>query len=122
MKNVYVMTARQDQQIGYALDSRFYKIGEFTKYMRDGLQALTLDRVNAALKRHLPTDRLSVVVIAKDAAGLKQALAADAFSATRYDGEKPKALLDEDQTIGALKLNIAADRIQITPVSEVFAK
>ncbi len=122
MKNVYVMTARQDQQLGYALDSRFYKIGEFTKYMRDALQALTVDRVNAALKQHLPTDRLSVVIIAKDATALKQALSADSFSAIRYDGEKPKALLDEDQTIGALRLNIAADRIRITPVADVFGK
>ena len=30
MKNVYVMTARQDQQLGYALDSQWYGIGEFT--------------------------------------------------------------------------------------------
>ncbi len=43
MKNVYVMTARQDQQLGYALDSRWYGIPEFTRYMRDGLQKLTVD-------------------------------------------------------------------------------
>ena len=36
MNNVYVMTARQDQQLGYALDSQWYGIGEFTAYMRDG--------------------------------------------------------------------------------------
>ena len=35
MKNVYVMTARQDQQLGYALDSNWYGIGEFTEYMRE---------------------------------------------------------------------------------------
>ena len=34
MNNVYVMTARQDQQLGYALDSQWYGIGEFTDYMR----------------------------------------------------------------------------------------
>ena len=122
MKNVYVMTARQDQQIGYALDARFYGTGEFTKYMRDALQALTLDAVNAAIKRHLQADRLSVVIITKDAAGLRNALASDAFSPIRYDGEKPKALLDEDQLIGALKLNIPFDRIRITPVADVFAR
>ena len=31
---VYVMTARQDQQLGYALDSRWYGIGEFSDFMR----------------------------------------------------------------------------------------
>ena len=58
----------------------------------------------------------------KDTAGLRQALVSDAFSSITYDGEKPKALLDEDKVIGALKLNIAPDKVRITPIGEVFAK
>jgi zinc protease len=122
MKNVYVMTSRQDQQLGYALDSRWYGIGEFTSYMRERLQKLTLDEVNAAIKRHLSTRDLSVVIVAKDAAGLKQALAADAFSPIKYDGEKPQSLLDEDKMIGALRLNIAPAKVTITPIADVFAR
>ena len=30
MKNVFLLTATQDQQLGYALDSEWYGIGEFT--------------------------------------------------------------------------------------------
>ena len=72
MKNVYVMTARQDQQLGYALDSRWYGIPEFRELpMRDGLQKLTVADVNAAIKRHFSAKDLSVVIITKDAAGLK---------------------------------------------------
>ena len=121
MKNVYVMTSRQDQQLGYALDSRWYGIGEFTSYMRERLQKLTLDDVNAAIKRHLSARDLSIVIVAKDAAGLKQALTADAFSPIKYDGEKPRSLLDEDKIIGALKLDIAPAKVTITPIAEVFA-
>ena len=94
MKNVYVMTARQDQQLGYALDSRWYGIGEFTSYVRGRLQSLTADQVNAAIKRHFTSQNLSVVIVTKDAAGLKQALASDAIR-IKYDGEKPAALLAE---------------------------
>jgi zinc protease len=122
MKNVYVMTARQDQQLGYALDSKWYGIGEFTDYMRTALRNLTAADVNAAIKRHLTSKDLSIVIITKDAAGLKQALASDAPSPIKYDGEKPKALLDEDQVIGTLKLAIAPEKVKITPISEVFAK
>jgi len=122
MKNVFVMTARQDQQLGYALDSKWYGIPEFTQYMRDGLQKLTVEQVNAALKKHLTAKDLTIVYITKDAQGLRQALVSDAFSPIKYDGEKPKALLDEDQVIGALKLNLAPERVKITPISEVFAK
>jgi len=121
LKNVFVMTARQDQQLGYALDSRWYGIPEFTSYMREGLQKLTLDQVNGAIKRHLQARNLSVVMITDDAEGLKKALVSDAFSPVKYDGQKPKELLDEDKAIGAMKLNIAAANITITPVDEVFA-
>ena len=123
MKNVYVMTARQDQQLGYALDSKWYGIGEFTQYMRDALGKLTVGQVNAAVKKHLTATDLSVVVITKDAQGLKQALLSDAFSPMAYDAaDKPKALLDEDTVIGAMKLGIAADKVRITPIAQVFAK
>ena len=122
MKNVYVMTARQGQQLGYALDSRWFGIGEFTQYMRERLSALTVEQVNTAVKRHLTARDLSIVIVTKDAAGLKRALVSDAPSAIRYDGEKPAALLEEDKVIGALTLHIPADRIAITPISDVFGR
>jgi len=122
MKSVYVMTARQDEQLGYALDSRWYGIGEFTAYMRDALRKLTLEDVNAAIKRHLSADRLSIVIVTKDAAALKQALVTDALSLIKYDGEKPAALLEEDKMVGALKLSLASDRVRITPIADVFAR
>ena len=122
MKNVYVMTARQDQQLGYALDSRWYGIPEFTSYIRNGLQKLTVEEVNAAIRRHLNAQNLSIVMITQDAQSLKQALVSDAPSAIKYDGDKPKELLDEDKAIGAMKLNIPAGNVTITPIDEVFAR
>jgi len=74
MKNVFVMTATQDQQLGYALDAQWYGTPEFTRMMRDGLAKLSVDDVNAAIKRHLSARNLSVVFITKDAAGLKEKL------------------------------------------------
>ncbi|HEY6066326.1 MAG TPA: pitrilysin family protein, partial [Thermoanaerobaculia bacterium] len=122
MKNVYVMTATQNQQLGYALDSRWYGIGEFTGTMRDRLAKLTVDDVNRAIRKHLSARNLSVVIVTKDAKGLRDKLVADAFSPIRYEGEKPADLLAEDKVIGALKLAIPAEKVKITPVEEVFAK
>ncbi len=122
MNNVYVMTARQDQQLGYAMDSTWYKTGEFTSFMRQALQNLTVEQVNQAIRRHLNARNLSIVFVTKDAAGLKQALVADALSPIRYDGQKPQALLAEDQLIGALKLNIPAENVKVTPIADVFAR
>jgi zinc protease len=122
MKNVYVMTATQNQQLGYALDSRWYGIGEFTSYMRDRLAKLTRDDVNRAIRKHLSSKNLSAVIITKDAKGLRDKLVADGFSPISYDAEQPADLLAEDKLIGARKLGIAAAKVRITPVDEVFAK
>ncbi len=122
MKNVYLMTSTSDQQLGYALDSRWYGIGEFTQLMRDKLQKMTVDEVNQVIRKHLSAKDLSFVIITKDAEGLKQQLLSDAFSSIKYDGQKPAELLGEDKVIGALKLNLSADKVRITPVKEVFAK
>jgi len=121
-KNVFVMTATQNQQLGYALDSEWYRIPEFTSYMREKLAALTLADVNAAVRTHLSGDNLQVVMITKDAKGLAEALLSDTPSSIRYDAPKPQELLDEDKRIGALKLGLKPESVTITPVAEVFAR
>ncbi len=121
LKNIYVMTATQDQQLGYAIDSEFYKIPEFTSYMQKQLEKLSLADVNRTLKAHWSSKDLRIVMITQDAEGLKKNLTQDTPSSMRYDGEKPKDLLEEDLTIGQLKLKIPAAAVSITPVEAVFA-
>jgi zinc protease len=121
MKNVFVMTATQDQQIGYALDSKWYGIPEFTSYLRDRLAKLTLADVNAAIRRHLSAKDLDVVMVTKDAAGLCDALVSDALSPIQYDAPKPPELLEEDKLIGSRRLGIKPEDVTVTKVEEVFA-
>jgi zinc protease len=122
MKNVFVMTATQNQQLGYALDSKWYGIPEYTAFMREKLGKLTRADVNAAIRKHLSPKNLSVVIVTKDAKGLADKLIADEFSPITYDAPKPKELTDEDKVIGARKLGIRPESLKITPVDEVFAK
>jgi len=121
LKNVFVMTATQDQQIGYALDSDWFGIGEYTSTLRDRLSKLTLAEVNQAIRKYFSSQDLQVVMITQDAKGLKEKLVTDAVSTVTYDGVKPQQLLDEDKVIGALKLQIDAQDVTITPVDDVFA-
>jgi zinc protease len=121
MKNVYVMTRTQDQQLGYLLDSRWYGIGEFTEWMRSRLAELRLEDVNAAVRRHLSADDLSAVFVTEDAAGLRAELLANATHPPAYDAPKPE-LADEDRQVAERPLAIGAGRIRITPVGEVWAR
>jgi zinc protease len=120
MKNVFLLTATQDQQIGYALDSAWYGTGEFTSMMRDKLKNLTVEDVNNAIRKHLSSTNLFFVFITKDAEGLKQQLVGDALSTIKYESPKPPEVLDEDKVIGSRKLAIRAEDVTITPVEEVF--
>ena len=120
-KNVFVMTKTQDDQLGYALDSHWYRTGEFVESMRAGLAALTVERVNAVIGAHLSGERLCVVMIAKDAAQLRDELLSERFTSMSYASERPAEVLAEDRVIGALELGLQPDDIRITPVDSVFA-
>ncbi|MGH2631964.1 MAG: M16 family metallopeptidase [Tepidiformaceae bacterium] len=120
-KNVFVMTKTQEQQLGYALDSRWYGIGEFTAYMREQLASLTLPRVNDVIKRYVSAENAFVVAVSGDAEALRAELLSRTFTAIRYDAPKPEELLIEDRLIGARQLNLRPESVRITPVEDVFA-
>jgi zinc protease len=122
MKNVYVKTSTASQQIGYALDSQWYGIGEYSAHMRAALAKLTVDDVNRAIREHLRPRDMKIVMITSDAEALKQKLVSDAVSAITYEAEKPQDLLDEDKLIGAMRLGIPAQAVRVIPVDDVFRR
>jgi len=122
MKNVYLLTSTQGQDLGAALDSRWYGIGDYVPHMRERLAKLTRADVNKAVQRHLSAEKLSVVVVTKDAEGLKKQLLSPDPATIAYDAPKPPEVLAEDKVIGARKLGLTPERVRITPVADVFAR
>ncbi|HEX7809461.1 MAG TPA: insulinase family protein, partial [Thermoanaerobaculia bacterium] len=121
MKNVYLLTANQNQRLGYALDSWWYGMGDYVDTMRVAYSKLTRDDVNKAIKKYLSAKNLHVVIITKDAEGLRDTLLKDEPSSIKYDAPKPQ-LAEEDKVIGSYKLNIKPGNIRIVNVDDVFAK
>ncbi|HEV7242749.1 MAG TPA: pitrilysin family protein [Thermoanaerobaculia bacterium] len=121
MKNVYLLTANQNQRLGYALDSWWYGMGDYVDTMRAAYAKLTRDDVNRAIKKYLSAKNLQVVIITKDAEGLRDTLLADGPSSIKYDAPKPE-LAEEDKVIGSYKLNIKPENVKIVNVDDVFAK
>ncbi len=119
-KYVNVLTATQDSQLGYALDSRYYRIADFPTYMREQLAKLTLEDVNRAIRRHLKSDAMRVAIVTKDAAGLCDAILANRLSPITYNAPKPKEITDEDKTIEAYKIIVKPGDVVIVPVDKVF--
>jgi zinc protease len=77
---------------------------------------LTRDTVNEAIRRHLSYRDLQVVVITKDAAGLRDALVSNAPATIAYDARKPEDVLAEDREVGAYRLGLGLEDVVITPV------
>lgn len=119
-KYVSLLTKTQSRQLGYALDSRYYGIGGFTDYVREGLAALTLGDVNRVLRETLDTKNAKFVFVSADAAGLASAIAADAPSPVGYNSTKPDELLAEDRIIEASPLRMGRDDVRIVDASDVF--
>jgi zinc protease len=122
MKYVYVKTSTADDQIGYALDSDWYGIAEYTAHMRAELAKLTLDDVNRAIRAHIRPQDFRIVMIAKDTDDLQRRLVGDEVSTMKYEADKPQELLDEDKVIGSMRLGIRAEAVSVIPVEDVFGK
>jgi zinc protease len=119
-KFVNILAKTQDRQLGYALDSDYYSIGEYTKTMVDALNKLTIDDVNKAIKKYLQSDDIKFVFITKNAEDLKNRLVNNSVSKMIYQADKPGELLAEDKIIENYKLDFKAEKENIVPVEEVF--
>jgi len=122
VKYVNILTATQGLQLGYALDSDFYDMGDFNKTITENLKKLTLKDVNRAIQKHLQDENVKFVFITKDAAALKERLITNATSTISYQSEKPEAILEEDKVIQDYKLKFKPETVTIKPVKDVFVK
>jgi zinc protease len=109
-------------RLGYAVDDRFYGLDEsHLARFRRTMGELTLEEVNAAIKKYMKADDMVFAFVAEDAEGLKQALASEARSPIDYgDVEKPAEVLEADQAIEVYPIRIPAENITIVPVTEMF--
>jgi zinc protease len=120
IKYANVLTSTQGARLGYALDSRYYGTPEYTSFMRTSLSKLTLADVNRAIKRYLATDRMRIVMVTKDAEGLRDALVKGTPSPITYNSPKPADILAEDKIIEKYKVNVSPNQVVIVPVDKVF--
>jgi zinc protease len=122
-KYVLHYAATTSERLGYAIDDAFYGLPEphLDRYRRL-MDELTLDEVNAAIKKHWQLANLKIVAVTQDAAAFADALAADAPSPITYGSPKPAAITEEDKAIAAFPLKVSRERVKIVPVAEFFAQ
>ena len=105
-------------RLGFHMDSRFYQMPYFIDVIEQRLRALTVDDVNAAIRKYLQTANFSAVMIAGDAATLRERLRAGSPSPAKYPNPVAEDVTTADAGIVALPLNVAS--VKIVPVGETF--
>lgn len=111
------------ERLGYAIDDVFYGIdGSHLEKFRQMMDALTLDDVNAAIKKHWQFGTMQIVAVTPNAAAFADALVNDTPSPITYSSPKPDPVLEEDKAISTFPLKIQREHIRIVPVTELFLK
>jgi zinc protease len=123
-KYVAQFATTTSERLGYAVDDRFYGIEQgHLKQFRRMMDEITLEEVNAAVRKHLRATDLVIAMVTADAQGLKKALLADAPSPIDYGGiEKPAEILKEDKEIERYPLKVKEADITVVPVEEMFTR
>jgi zinc protease len=107
-------------KLGYAVDDEFYGLSDegHLQRFRRMMDELTLEDVNAAIKKHLQYENMQIAIVSGDAAALTQALVEDLPSPMTYETPKPTEVLDEDREIAELPL--AIDDVVTIPIADAF--
>jgi zinc protease len=109
------------ERLGYAIDDRYFEVraGHLALF-RKMMQEITLEEVNAAVKKHLRPNDLEIAIVAAHAEELKRKILENAPSAMGYgDVKKPAEILAEDKEIERHPLRV--QDVTIVPVEAMFA-
>ncbi len=120
----YVGLWAQDssRRLGYAIDATIYGRDVIAE-LEARLPKMTKDDVDRAVRRHLATDRLAIVVVGENARELAAALTTGKPTPVVYDTkDTPESILMEDKTIESYPLPISRGAVKIVPATDLFEK
>lgn len=119
-KNVNLLTKTKRAELGYAIDSAYYGIAPYGRYVTEGLAKLTAAEVNRAIRKHLQLENLHVVAISDKAEELKKKLLTNEPSPMKYNSAKTAEIMEEDKVVEKRVLPFQAAKTRVTPVGQVF--
>ena len=119
-KHSSLLMKTKSAELGYAIDSSVYGIPRYDEYVRNSVAKLTREDVTKAIRRHLHTNRLRIVIVGENSQALRDKLISEAPSLMTYNSTKPKELTDEDQVVASWRIGVGPDQVTIVPVEKVF--
>jgi zinc protease len=119
-KYVNVLTRTKSAELGYAIDSIWYGVPNYSETIKTAMAKLTREDVNRAIKMRLANRNLVIVAVSKNGEELKKLLASDDPSPMVYNSPKPEAITEVDKVVEKWPLNLKLDDIKVVPAGDVF--
>ena len=109
-----------ENRLAFLMDSEFYGMSYYIDEIDSKLASMTVDEVNAAIKKYLQTENFYSVLVTNNAADVQAYLEADEPSPMQYNTEPEAQVIEDDKTIEAIK--VAPDGFSIIPIEEMFQR
>ena len=107
------------RRLGYAIDGQFYGRNDLVTELAERLRRLTVEQVNAAVRKHLKPPGMKIAIVARNADELRDILTSGKPSPITYDTQgTPENILAEDKQIAAFPLKNVT--VKIVPVERMF--
>lgn len=112
------------RRLGYAMDGAYYGTKSLLDELDARLAGMTVDDVNAAVRRHLSADNLHLAVVAdpEGAPAFLEGLLSNAPSPITYETATKPEVLAEDRDIAVLKLPVDRGRCRIASAESMFER
>ena len=125
LKN-YVLNwfATVGRHLAYTIDDEFYGLGSngYQQSIRPGIARLTLEQVNAAIRRHLQYDNMYIVFITSDAEAMKRKILSGEPTPITYNSEQSAEHMAEDKLIASFPIPVQEENITIMGIDDVFER
>ncbi len=112
----------QSRRLGYQMDSEFYGTDYYIDRIERELKRLTLDDVNAAIKKYLHPSDIKIAVVVDEGKGQEffNALANNTPSPIRYSSPVSQNILDQDKLIEVFPLTVNKEKSKVVSAKDLF--
>ena len=107
-------------RLAFLMDSSYYDMPYYIDEIDSRLATMTVDEVNAAIRKYLQTENFHGVLVTNNAADVQAYLEADEPSPMQYNTDPEPAVIEDDKTIEAVK--VAPAGFRTVPIDEMFQR
>ncbi|HZY10900.1 MAG TPA: pitrilysin family protein [Bacteroidota bacterium] len=116
--------ATLNRRLGYQMDSEFYGTDYYIDRIERELKMLTVEDINAAIKKYLNSNNIKIAVVVDDGKGKDffTAMTENTPSPMKYVSPVAQRILDEDRLIEVFPLTINKERSKVVLAKDLFEK